>query len=1473
MSHQNSFQPWLDLCIRQDDKPNSANPSKDGSDEVASRLRQEARLHFQSLSSSLPEAKPRSTPTSNPPTVEQDLSKASSATANGALALLVSSLGPAFSSSSSSVDAKVRALHCLIGALEGSSSLTQGVRQAVGRFLVELCRPESHDNESDVVESDDDMDQSMDYVDAANLTPEQVTRKLQAMEQAHDNRASSSFKRSRKSSSAFSHEDVRDASLTGMAALLRSRLDIFPTQQSLSPQKTSSPLGEAMGVVRESMELRIELAMLGVRYRCQTGKVDEGLGAGGGVGYEAMSPHANIEDGLSQLPRLKRSLCFKLFEGALDGFNGDELIWEKLESQFQSQSSSPTQEARASIIPQSLLRSMSAYASLISSCIHGETDPRCLLQLLCLLNKTQQILMPLFYAPKNNKPSGGADQMDTDVTEVVFPTVEIFDAVAPYYPVQFTPPKNDPHGITRDMLQDALMAVLCERGTFYISQSVQNENGSDGEEKETMMMLAGRMFLERLEPPKSSDYNPPSNGSESEVDDKLDAVRDLSTLFLPRSTSSKNGVMAGKTANAVGIPGPHYSPNVSRVTPSFMSELSSSMARVHEDAVSSDSKSLASAIRKFSSYLAHTLEPVATSNKNQLKVVDSSLLWEAYVVDVLRHLSPTLASAPQGMHGRASTAYLASLAAEGGVMTLNKVLEGCYPRFLGVLASLDRKDQGKESGHSGEPSSKSQSSKQKTQDEEKLAAAVRGIAALVSSCRVALHKHERENIGVKVHPHPLSPYVSATIQTLAFILKDPLSEDEIGSLSMAAVGALESVVISTDLNVLEQEDMLSLEKMFSLMSPFILSGDESDAKKLDEWKVACARVLGAVIAMGLSQENHSSGATMGRMNELASSLLPEVLASSATLPSGNSAQVHIRYDWMVLARACAHGTSSVSMMIVSKILSRMISALQATGADQRAPAMALSYLVQNGGPEVCLAFHSLSPPGPTPFDFINKLCQPSQQGVAEDSMNSEGKIGTSQLQVGLSLLQLPDSRAKDEEVAKVTMKRAYAILPFIIPAYEGPASVSSCSGLVQFVDQILPPLSKWDEVKLFVAFPLLAAVLNTPNQEWRKCDRATLGSLQSMITYLAQFSISPDHDARSRSAAASCLFSVLFESSQGGSSGGVQIFQKLLEEVVCPGTIDSLSCIGKEVSESFTPRTSSSLSETSYESMQSSFSQLEDSLNFMGLLGSAAACKGGPFSKTADEIASFFVELACTGTAQFPFTKTTIQLATLSEQGQKHPILSPESHAYVLPASAFGSMLSVHNGAPFWRQRMTHKTLPILVKALQMQAKSRNPPALGTLAVVCHMLCCLPSSLLGKSNIQQILPTTIAGLVYFSKNLNALAESEMISSKPAGVLSIILGSLIKILAVAPKDVTKFIGIIIPSLLLLCSPTSPSEAYIPKQLIVFQCLESITTLHHAHNSILREKDQVVAVLSSVMDHPSMIIRNAAVQVRNVWCTLK
>ena len=161
----------------------------------------------------------------------------------------------------------------------------------------------------------------------------------------------------------------------------------------------------------------------------------------------------------------------------------------------------------------------------------------------------------------------------------------------------------------------------------------------------------------------------------------------------------------------------------------------------------------------------------------------------------------------------------------------------------------------------------------------------------------------------------------------------------------------------------------------------------------------------------------------------------------------------------------------------------------------------------------------------------------------------------------------------------------------------------SCEGLVQIVDQVMPPLSEWDEVKLYVTLPLLAALLTSSNKVWKSLDNATLKTLSSMITYLAEFSISSDPDAQAKSAASACLFYILFHGSEDDESDDdTLVIQKLLEEVVSPSLVNSLDCLKREVSDIQTPRASGSAMEESKESLHSNFSQVDDTLNFIGLL-------------------------------------------------------------------------------------------------------------------------------------------------------------------------------------------------------------------------------------------------------------------------------
>lgn len=1269
-----------------------------------------------------------------------------------------------------SIRARVCGLHLLEGALDGCTS-TQGVRQAVGYFLVELCRADgtgAHNPEL--------------FVDGDGLSPEEVTQQLKALEQ----KAATSNSGAGAGSSV---EEARDSAMSCLKALLSSSLELFPTQQSQSKSQGDLLMG-ALSVLYESMELRMDLAMKGVRYRCDVDAMDMDAAdkvMNAGDGYEQYNDgDATMEENLSQLPRAKRSMCFTLLEGALDGLSEDVMRGKERSSEL--------------VFPAPVRKTMVKFASFTASCIQGETDPRCLLQLLRLLNKVQGVMCPLIAATTTS--SADAEVMDIDNNLIQFPFTELFDAVAPYYPVYFTPPKNDPYKITQDVLRKALMAVLCEEGvpTSTATSSSMIEDGD-----ENMIVHSARMFMERLDPMRSSDYQAPSSGVESEEEDKAEAVRDLSELLLPSNRIDQSNI---SDSESMVIP-PKYSANLTRVSCTLLSELSSTLTRVHEEAVSNLTngkwKILASSIRQFSSSLAYSLELLSVSTGSKV-----SSGWTSFVVNTINHLAPSLESSPQGMHGRASTAYLASLAATGGgIITLEKVLQACIPRLLSVLSKFDH------------------------DNTERTVAAIRGIAALVSSCRVAMDFLGKDNQGVRMHPHPLSSYASNIVELVSVIFDTGIKvrQEELLSAIMAII---ESLLTSADLSLFNDNAVDLLVKMLTWIAEVVLSEDDSTASKSNnEWKRECARAMGVFIATGLEDASDGSPAvTPSKLSVLADELCSRAIVSS----NSSSVSQTYRSDWIALATACSNGTEHVNRRILEAILTKAVSALQSSDSDY-ASFMVFSFIIRNGGPDVAKAFHSLTSPGITYLDIVNELCK--------SPSNGKGLLSR-----GISQLKLPWQNGEEEKNKLDTqIKLANSVLPHLIPAFESPSAALSFVGIVQLLDQSLPPLSKWDENKLCVVSSLVAATLTNSKDIKGQLNEVPSKALKTLIRQLSEFVIGSQHEKQSRASAATCLFLMVVHADLDEDSS--TILQATLDEIYT-SLVDSLRTLQADAT---------------------NLSRIEEIFNFMGQWGSIAACNGGSLSTIADEIATFFVEMACTGSSSFPINSYTVEFPKSSvDENEKQSIIGNYDIS-ILPALTFGNMLSVKAGSPFWRQRIIFKITSAVMKVVGRETHSHNPPPCGALAV-CSILCCFPCSLLNEENKKQIIPMLIAGLVHLSKHVDDMTQTEGLSSNVLDALGLILAALVKILSEEhlSNGLGRFICVIVSSLLKLSTREICSDSYFPKQILALQCLENVARAPFSRNTKLRERDLVVAELSTVVDHPSIIVRQAVVHVRNMWYTL-
>jgi len=419
---------------------------------------------------------------------------------------------------------------------------------------------------------------------------------------------------------------------------------------------------------------------------------------------------AKALSGLSLLPRSKRSICFQVLEGAVTGTcTDDKHFTTEHQNAYTSQTTttitntttattSTNTSTNTTAITSTSKNVIKSFAHFASSCLLGETDPRCLVQMLQLLRHILITLLPFFHyqSQTNTNTNTNSDTQTTnlDITDTtattttaafgIFPSIEIFDAVAPYYPVRFTPPANDPHGITKEGIHNALMGVLrchttCRQNTN--TNDTNNQTNNDDEfVSGSMTVFSMKLFLERLSPPSMDPFaDDDADDAESKtVHDRIDALEDMIGLL---SLSSNDQ---------------HHPPiPLSEISHAVMKELSDVLIRCHEDASASAApsgedneahKKLANRCRYFANTMAFKLETQHdTTNATKRSSTGEKSFWDTFVLDAAQRLQITISTSPQSLKGRTSTAYLASLAACAGQQTLCLCLNTCIPPLLDML--------------------------------------------------------------------------------------------------------------------------------------------------------------------------------------------------------------------------------------------------------------------------------------------------------------------------------------------------------------------------------------------------------------------------------------------------------------------------------------------------------------------------------------------------------------------------------------------------------------------------------------------------------------------------------------------------------------------------------------------------------------------------------------------------------------------
>eukprot|EP00586_Coscinodiscus_wailesii_P018028 CAMPEP_0172519956 /NCGR_PEP_ID=MMETSP1066-20121228/291721_1 /TAXON_ID=671091 /ORGANISM="Coscinodiscus wailesii, Strain CCMP2513" /LENGTH=340 /DNA_ID=CAMNT_0013302631 /DNA_START=89 /DNA_END=1111 /DNA_ORIENTATION=- len=241
--------------------------------------------------------------------------------------------------------------------------------------------------------------------------------------------------------------------------------------------------------------------------------------------------------------------------------------------------------------------------------------------------------------------------------------------------------------------------------------------------------------------------------------------------------------------------------------------------------------------------------------------------------------------------------------------------------------------------------------------------------------------------------------------------------------------------------------------------------------------------------------------------------------------------------------------------------------------------------------------------------------------------------------------------------------------------------------------------------------------------------------------------------------------------------------------------------------------------------------QLRDVMTLVAMLGSVTSARGGPCTATSSKIINLLLHLS-------------------SNQSLTPPLPPPTSNTPLLAAETFGLIVSSapKSNLPFWKQRTSFMALNHLKK---------NDRTVAGDIILLHVGCNLPYNALGEENLAFILKRVLCGLQQLHEDFITMA----------------LSFLLKSIAVLPKQALvqclsadDVFSIILQ--ILTRKDNASAIAAVPQLLLVLQILK----LSVSYWNVTDYKLEVLGKLGPAVDHPTRLVRNAAVDVTNFLSVL-
>ncbi|GKY94077.1 hypothetical protein MPSEU_000374200 [Mayamaea pseudoterrestris] len=1084
-------------------------------------------------------------------------------------------------------------------------------------------------------------------------------------------------------------ELVRDTAIIALAALLR--ISVATTRV-------------------ETLVQKISLAMAGVERRVALPQEEESTDV-----ITENDRESGTINGLSLLPRSRRSNCFDLLQACVDGIRKSTDMQSSL------------------TLEQEIIK----FVQFSCCCLQGESDPRCLQQLLRFLRSLLAVVASLF---KNSRTP--------------FPIGDVFDAIVPYYPVQFSPPLNNPYGITKTSLQEALRSVMC--CVDYDAQA--KVNGTD-----TMLSLSLSIILEQLMPLPGDDA--------TTMPEKLDALEDLTSLLfneaLPALPELEEAALTSISTSLMTV---YNEASLTAATASYVTSCNNVIV----------AKRLADACRSIVAKLALDCE-------------GNALAWEAFVGKTVRLLlNQILSSSP---NCRFAIAYMANLCGCGGLKTMDICLRQGLEPLLSVMESIAATGQ----------------------SSDELSTTLYGIGAFFAATKTTMDKA----IGrIAVSPHPLAKYGVTVVSRLITIINTTISGTDSFQIATAAIRALESVLLASPMTAWSDTQIIDvcrcLENCTSLLvaSPRpVVYTDINES--YTAFLFGCARTIGSILGHG-----GKSGSGFGVC--LHQQLLSKLVASARIPVTGGT-----RYDWMTLSVAVSTRMAG-GALVIGSITETLCRSLVSQKYDQAAMcARALNVIFRLEGKIVVDEFHNLQSPSSTA-----ETLQKALAGAGRVIIHSG-----EQFSANISSRDLPPT--DDDQLAFGATLDGFSKLGLMLRPAWIDIPLNEVDKLMLQVSAALPPLKGSDLIHLAVVLPMLSAALSTLPRELRPSTENKIGRF---MPDLAEIALRSEYHTETRTHATICVQAL--------------VAHHLVDTDDCPAAALANDLIMPALQRGVTHMKSKS-------NDKSVVPLLLDSLTILAVLCASAACRGGESFKTADHFVSFFLDMASSGKAMLTLGGERKLIVNLQSFANYSNI---SLNSLVLEVvSRFGSIFLNNGGeaSQLWTQRLVH----VSATCIQSSLKVNNGEILtspGTVAIICYMVCASNLATLSSSTLQ-LAATVVAHALSPSAQSNNFAGHQLSSIK-----KVVLAAVLKLLCASPCLFTYSMPYMTTGLIrVYSSGTSRNPASdIACKLLTLQALESIFRIDSG--AAVATKPAVLALLTSAMNHPSGVLRNAALEVRNLWC---